>query len=212
MDMPEVDIMEPDIMEVDITEPSISAMTTAVESMGRGTTALADGTAQAASDEDKNLARRCACGDEQALRQIFEAHEPSLRRLLFRMVRNMDDAEELSAEVFIRFWKSAGRFRGDCSLKAYLTRIALNLGKDRLRRRRPVAQQVAPQREHPLMSEIEEGLAKLDYADREVLTLYYLDDLSYEEIASALGISYDVLRTRLVRARKRLRAAIGVDE
>jgi RNA polymerase sigma-70 factor, ECF subfamily len=169
-------------------------------------------TAPGASDEDRELARRCARGDELALRLVFEAHEPSLRRLLFRIVRDMSDAEELSADVFVRFWKSAGRFRGDCSLRAYLTRIALNLGRDRLRRRRVITQSVVAEEANPLMPDIEEGMSRLEPADREILTLYYLDELAYEEIAAALGITYDVLRTRLVRARKRLRALLGVDQ
>lgn len=145
---------------------------------------------------------------------MFEDHEPSVRRLLVRIVRDREEAEDLSAETFVRFWKSARKFRGDCSLRTYLTRIALNLARDRLRRRRVPQPYVASNSEQPVahrMPEIESAMAKLEPTDREILALYYLDELSYEEIAAALKISYDVLRTRLVRARKRLRALMGVD-
>jgi RNA polymerase sigma-70 factor, ECF subfamily len=171
----------------------------------------ADSTAPEVNEDDRDLARRCARGDELALRSVFDAHEPNLRRLLYSIVRDMRDAEELTADVFMRFWRSAGRFRGDCSLRAYLTKIALNLARDRLRRRRPTPQSSTADPSNPLIFDIEEGMARLETADREVLTLYYLDELTYQEIAGVLGITYDVLRTRLVRARKRLRALLGVD-
>ena len=55
------------------------------------------------------------------------------------------------------------------------------------------------------MERIREGMSALEADDRALLSLYYLDEWDYEEICEILGIGYDVLRTRLVRARKRLR-------
>lgn len=159
---------------------------------------------------DLELARRCAKGDERALREVFEAHEPRIRKLLYRNLRSREDAEELAATTFVRFWKSASRYRGACSLKAYLTRIALNLCRDVGRRRKPILVQREPvdESEHPWADTIREGLLCLGSEDRELLSLYYLDEWDYEEICDSLGISYDVLKTRLVRARKRLRLIV----
>jgi RNA polymerase sigma factor (sigma-70 family) len=162
---------------------------------------------------DRDLARRCASGDERAMRELFDVHEPRLRKLLYRNLGNREDAEELAASTFLKFWRTAHRFRGDCSLKAYLTRIALNLCRDRLRKR-PAAFATIDQPgevEHPLADRIRQGLTQLENEDRELLSLYYLEDWDYDEICATLGIGYDVLRTRLVRARKRLRQIVEVE-
>jgi len=159
---------------------------------------------------DRELARRCAAGDERALREVFEAHEPRLRKLLYRNLGSREDAEELAATTFVRFWRTAHRFRGSCSLKSYLTRIALNLCRDAGRRRRqpPAAAPSVSAEEHPWADRIREGMLRLEREDRELLSLYYLQEWDYNEISASLGITYDVLRTRLVRARKRLRLIV----
>lgn len=171
----------------------------------------------AGESEDLLLARRCAQGDERATRAVFDAHEPRLRALGRRLLGNAEDAEEVAATTFIRFWKHAGRYRGECSLRSFLTKICLNLIRDAVRGRKPTAAETpgpssVVNNEDPLMDRIRDGLARLDQADQEILALYYFEDSSYEEIAETLGITYDVLRTRLVRARKRLKSAVGVDD
>jgi RNA polymerase sigma-70 factor (ECF subfamily) len=165
-----------------------------------------------------DLARRCASGDERALREVFEAHEPLLRKLIYRNLGSREDAEELAATTFLRFWRSAHRYRGTSSLRSYLTRIALNLCHDAGRKRRPPEPREQPHgehvitehpsTEHPWTDRIRQGLLRLEREDRELLSLYYLEDWEYSEICAGLGITYDVLRTRLVRARKRLRAIV----
>ena len=160
---------------------------------------------------DRELARRCASGDERALREVFEAHEPLLRKLVYRNLGSREDAEEVAATTFLRFWRSAHRYRGSSSLRSYLTRIALNLCLDAGRKRRPAVAaepQVGRPEEHPLAERIRQGLLRLEREDRELLSLYYLEDWDYNEICDCLGITYDVLRTRLVRARKRLRCIV----
>lgn len=166
------------------------------------------------NSRDLELARRCAGGDERALREIFDSHEPRLRKLAYRNLGSREDAEELVAATFLKFWRSARRFRGDCTLKSYLTRIALNLCRDRSRvsNRGPVitsdVRHPTSDIEPPLMEQIRVGLLRLDPDDRALLSLYYLEEWDYDEIGESLGISYDVLRTRLVRARKRLRQIV----
>ncbi len=160
---------------------------------------------------DRELARRCAAGDESALREILEDHEPRLRKLLYRNLGSLEDAEELAGTTLLKFWRSARGFRGACSLKSYLTRIALNLGRDQARRRRetvPVGADPKVAEEHPYLEKIRMGLLRLGPEDRELLTLYYLEEWDYGEIGDSLGITYDVIRTRLVRARKRLRQIV----
>jgi RNA polymerase sigma-70 factor (ECF subfamily) len=145
------------------------------------------------------------------MRTVFEAHEPRLRTLARRMLGNEQDAEEVAVATFLRFWRAAGRYRGECSLKAYLTRIALNLAKDRVRKAPPVLAP-PPSAESPLMERIREGMRRMGPDDREILALYYLEEATYEYLMETLGVSYDVVRTRLVRARQRLRRVVGEDD
>lgn len=149
------------------------------------------------------------------MRRVFETHEPRLRTLARRMLGNEQDAEEVAVATFLRFWRSAGRYRGDCSLKSYLTRITLNLAKDRIRASdTPEEIPLLPEAdvEHPLMERVRDGMLQLATEDREILALYYLEETSYEELMDMLGVSYDVVRTRLVRARQRLRRTVGVED
>ena len=160
---------------------------------------------------DLALARRCASGDERALCEIFESHEPLLRKLIYRNLGSREDAEELVATTFLKFWRSAHRYRGASSLRSYLIRIALNLCHDASRKRPPTFAPEPPAastEEHPLADQIRLGLLRLEREDRELLSLYYLEDWDYSEICDSLGITYDVLRTRLVRARKKLRSIV----
>ena len=160
---------------------------------------------------DLALARRCASGDERALREIFESHETLLRKLIYRNLGSREDAEELVATTFLKFWRSAHRYRGASSLRSYLIRIALNLCHDASRKRPPTFAPEPPAAStevHPLADQIRLGLLRLEREDRELLSLYYLEDWDYNEICDSLGITYDVLRTRLVRARKKLRSIV----
>ena len=146
------------------------------------------------------------------MRQAFELYEPRLRAFAYRMLGNAQDAEEVAIATFLKFWKTAHRYRGDCSLKTYLTRIALNLSRDELRKRPRVRIDLPSGAESSELGErIREALPKLPAEDRELLSLYYFEDSTYEELCEVLGVGYDVLRTRLVRARQRLRKAVGVE-
>lgn len=158
--------------------------------------------------EDRALLDRCARGDEAALRRLVACHEALAYNLALRNLGSREDAEEVAAEAFVRLWRTAKGFRGECSVKSHLCRIVVNLCRDRVRRLKPAT---APEPAAPAGFErVAEALLDLELTDRELLVLYYLDELSYEEIGAALGISYDVLKTRLVRARTRLRELLGV--
>ena len=136
-------------------------------------------------EPDRDLARRCAAGDERAMREVFDAYEPRLRRLLVRNLGNREDAEEVAASTFLKFWRTAGKFRGDCSLKAYLTRIALNLSRDRLRRRRwqtSAEVLIEDESENPLADRIRQGLLQLEPDDRALSVAHAATDSSFTAV------------------------------
>lgn len=160
-------------------------------------------------DPDLELMRRCAREDEDALRALVARHQTLLFGLSRRILGNAEDAEEVATATFLKAWNGARSFRGECSVKAYLCRIAINLCRDR-----PLPKPLLPLPEENRdgrIDAIHEAIDRLPAEDRELIVLYYLDELDYEEMCDSLEISYDVLKTRLVRARKRLRALLEVE-
>src|SRR5438046_1101130 len=79
---------------------------------------------------------RCAAGDSDAMREIIQRYEPTLRRLLYRFLFTADDVDDTLCEVFLRVWRSAPRYRGECSVSTWVQRVAVSAATDALRRRR----------------------------------------------------------------------------
>jgi len=177
---------------------------------------------------DEELLRLCAREDERALQELVRRHQSPLFRFLYRLTGSREDAEEAAIEVFMRAWRNAPHFRFEARVSTWLFRIAVNIARDLIARRK--ARPEAPWPAEPefdrlpsgsaeqdaldrLVAEdrgraLRSGLAKLSDLDRLVLVLYYLEDRDYDEIGRIAGLSYPVLKTRLARARKRLRAVL----
>jgi RNA polymerase sigma-70 factor, ECF subfamily len=172
---------------------------------------------------DQELIRRCAGGDEPALRLLFDRYQGMVYNLLFRMLGSRDDADELVPEVFLKVWNGARRFQSRANPSTWIHRIAANTCIDRLRRR-PAApslslEELADREElaavpyDPTLSLVREqervqlqtGLMALPPEDRLLITLYHLQERSYEEVREITGLSYALLKSRLFRARQRLR-------
>ena len=180
------------------------------------------------SVENEELLVRCAQGDQQALRSLFIRHERPVYGLLYRMLSNHEDAEDALAIVFTKVWKAASRFKGKASFTTWLYRITANTAMDILRSRKTRPEVSI---EETLISEAEllkhsanhfedpeetvlkaEGnavlaaaMAKLPEEERLLISLYHLQDLSYEEIAEITGITPKHLKVKVFRARQRLK-------
>lgn len=163
-------------------------------------------------DPDLVWVQRCANGDERALKALVDRHQALVFGLSRRYLGNSEDAEEVAVATFLKLWGSASSFRGTCSVRAYLCQIALNLCRDRPKPR-PLPMPCGDSAESSAQFDlIIAAMSHLPEDDREVLVLYYLDELEYEEICESLAVSYEVLKTRLVRARKRLRTLLVNDD
>lgn len=172
---------------------------------------------------DHALIRRCAEGDESALRALFSRYHGLVYNLLYRMLGSRDDADELLPEVFLKVWHGAGRFQSRANPMTWIYRIAANACIDRLRRRAALPsvslEELAEHEElaavpydpnHRLVlaeerAKLQAVLLQLAPEDRLLITLYHVQDRSYEEIREITGLSYALLKSRLFRARQRLR-------
>lgn len=141
---------------------------------------------------------------------LFDRHHLQLYRYLRRVTGDPGEAEDLTQEVFLRVSRSAGSGPSDQRAGAWLFRIARNLVIDRWRRRRLRQDREAPESptESPrgeLRVELHEALERVPGEDREMFLLRELGGLSYTEIGAVTGCTEAAVRSRIYRARKRLR-------
>jgi RNA polymerase sigma-70 factor (ECF subfamily) len=171
-------------------------------------------------DSVADVVSRARRGDPSAFEQIVRRHQYRVYNLAYRMLRDHDDAEDLTQEAFLRVFQSLPRIRDDRALGAYITRVAANLCLTwlRARRRRPeqttdptdlasVPAPVGSERHEQLQAAVSDLAPKYRLA----ITAFYLEGCSYAEAAHILGITPRALKTRLYRARAMLKQALSAD-
>jgi len=187
--------------------------------------------------DDSTLLSRFSGGDESAFTEIVNRYRGKIFSLTLNLLHNAADAEEITQDTFIRAYRGLERFRGESSLSTWLYRIALNLARNRywyfFRRRRQnwvsldrplnddsqatLADLVAATDHDPAQetvtgeftSLIATCMERLDQKHREILIMRNVLDLSYEEIARALGINVGTVKSRIARAREYLRSLLA---
>jgi RNA polymerase sigma-70 factor (ECF subfamily) len=171
---------------------------------------------------EQELIGRCARGDELAFAELVEQHKVMVFNMAWRMLRDQDGAEDLSQEVFLRVYRSLPTFRGDAKLSTWIYQIAYRAGLEELqkphRRQRYVSLDAGAdelQAADPGPASVDLGqtldyyLGKLPPHYRMALTLYYLQDRRYEEIAAVMELPIGTVKTYLHRARAWLREHVA---
>ena len=175
---------------------------------------------------EKELVRAAQRGDDSAFEELVRTYEKRVYHLALRMCGNVDDAYEVAQEAFLSAWKGMRFFRGDSSFSTWLYRLTTNAAIDFLRRQRrqggsdgvslddedtflevadpaPSPHQQAERLE--LRDALARGLNALSPEHRQVLLLRELQGLTYEEIAAALELDLGTVKSRIARAREKLR-------
>jgi RNA polymerase sigma-70 factor (ECF subfamily) len=180
--------------------------------------------------DEAGLLHAARAGDAEALETLLEQHEPRLYRFARRLCRSPVDAEDVLQESLLSAARGIGAFRGASSLSTWLYAIARShcIKKHRRRRAAPVevsleAEEAAPAREHPdpgpdpetalqarrLETALERAIARLDRPYREVLVLRDVEGLTAPEVATVTGLSVSAIKSRLHRARTRVREELA---
>jgi RNA polymerase sigma-70 factor (ECF subfamily) len=169
---------------------------------------------------DELLVVRCQLGESDAFDALIGRWHQPLWSYIRRMAGRDADAQDLAQEVWIRVIRGIPRLRDGSRLRGWLFGIARRVLMDRLRRAyaTPSTAEVEVDTlpaEATASMELEADLALLDdtltalpVTEREVLTLFYLRDLSLAELAEAVGVPIGTVKSRLFRARRMLRAAM----
>lgn len=168
---------------------------------------------------EHELVARCKRGDRDAQRALYERTSPGVFRLLTRMTRSTDIAEDLAQETYLKAFAAIATFDERSAVNTWLYRIAVNEALQWLRRRKlvPLDPEVAAARPDPRSNghdptarlDIENALAALDPTDRAMLLLRYQEGLDYRAIAEVTEIAMGTVASRLNRARERLRGLLG---
>ena len=170
--------------------------------------------------------RLVASGDTAAFEQLIERHQALVAGTVARMLGSNSDVEDIAQQVFIRVWRSAGRYVARAKFTTWLLKITRNLVFNEMRRakRHPhLPMQIEPEVEEKplkdettatpdaaflqaeLQAEIEKAIMLLPDTQRMALVLRRYEELSYEEIAGVLDLSVPAVKSLLFRARTELR-------
>ncbi|WP_343518559.1 RNA polymerase sigma factor [Sphingomonas sp.] len=162
--------------------------------------------------EDARLVLRCQLGERAAFDALIERWAAPIAGYARRVTQDGDAAAELAQDVWLRVFRGIGRLREPKRFRAWLFGIAHRAFADSLRKRyaaRAIAEASeladAPEPDHVDAELVERGLERLPPIEREILTLFYLQELSIAEVAEALGIASGTVKSRLHRARHQLR-------
>jgi RNA polymerase sigma-70 factor (ECF subfamily) len=172
---------------------------------------------------DEQLVERAATGgDNQAFAELVRRHQGKVRGLLLRLTGSPPLADDLAQEVFLRAYRGLVGFEGRARFSTWLYRIAYNVFLNHRSRSKELAalplgfdsQTAAPDGELSanrldMRRDLAGAIAALPERYRAVVTLYYLEDVSYPEIADVLDLPLGTVKTHLHRAKKLLRQHLG---
>ena len=190
--------------------------------------------AAGADDPDREVLAQVAAGDVEAFSTIVERHRDRLLSVCQRLLGDREAARDAVQEVFLKAYRKAGSFRPRGKVSTWLYRIAVNHCLNRLRRRRLArflpfegpagaggesapAELLAAEGADPLATlearrrwgRVRRAVEALPPGQRAVLVLARFEGLAYKEIAEVLGITVGAVESRLVRAMRRLDAALA---
>jgi RNA polymerase sigma-70 factor (ECF subfamily) len=180
------------------------------------------------AESDFRLVDLAKKGDRDAFRRIVERHEAAVAAVVIGMLGTGDEADDVGQETFVRFYRSLSKFRGDAALRTYLSRIAMNLSLNALKRRKKEAgrtlrlgsepdapafadPQMGPERileRDEIQRAVRAAIQGLDEKHRSVVSLRMLQGMSTKEAAEVLGLPEGTVLSRLSRAMKKLEAEL----
>jgi len=181
---------------------------------------------------DEMLVAAAKKGDMAAFEELVARHRDKIYARAFSMMRNEDEALDLSQEAWVKGWQRLEQFHGDSSFGTWMTRITINLCLDALRRRKRqrtdsielmdeesggVERQMPVVTVNPtegmerveLRKRIDQALTQLSDEHRTALVLHEFEDLEYKEIAKVMGCSIGTVMSRLFYARRRMAALLA---
>jgi len=181
---------------------------------------------------DEALVKAAQKGDMAAFEELVARHRDKIYARAFSMLRNEDDAIDLSQEAWVKGWQRLHQFQGDASFATWMTRIVINLCLDQLRKQKRIKSESIDEmneetggveRQMPVITpnpteglerselrqRIDKALSQLSYEHRTVLILHEFEELEYKLIAKKMGCSIGTVMSRLFYARRKMAALLA---
>jgi RNA polymerase sigma-70 factor (ECF subfamily) len=182
--------------------------------------------------KDEELVKSAQQGDMAAFEELVARHRDKIYARAFSMLRNEEEATDLSQEAWVKGWQRLVQFQGDSSFATWMTRIVINLCLDQLRKNKRVRTESIDEmneetggveRQMPvinpnpteglergeLRTRIDKALGQLSYEHRTVLVLHEFEELEYKLIAKKMGCSIGTVMSRLFYARRKMAALLA---
>ena len=179
------------------------------------------------SADDATLVRASKRGDMAAFEELVGRHRDRIYARAYSMMRNEEEAVDLSQEAWVKGWQRLRQFQGESSFGTWMTRVVINLCLDQLRKQKRqrtesieamseesggVERQMPVVTVNPtaglergeLSQRIDRAMGQLSYEHRTVLVLHEFEDMEYKEIAKAMACSIGTVMSRLFYARRKL--------
>jgi RNA polymerase sigma-70 factor (ECF subfamily) len=184
------------------------------------------------SVDDRELVREAQGGDMPAFEELVGRHRDKIYARAYSMMRNEEEAVDLSQEAWVKGWQRLKQFQGESSFGTWMTRIVINLCLDQLRKHKRqrtesieamneesggVERQMPVVTPNPtaglergeLRQRIDRALGLLSHEHRTVLILHEFEELEYKEIAKVMGCSIGTVMSRLFYARRKMAALLA---
>ena len=188
------------------------------------------------SDNEAELIKAAANGDQSAFSELVTEYERLVYNTVKSKVLSAEDAMDISQEVFIKIWKALPNWRGECKFATWVYKVCINASLDFLRRapekteslsgrpdddgdERPLdiaddSVQASPERrleQSETTMAVRRAIAKLPEDQRQIVILRDIDGYSYDEIADMLSLGIGTVKSRINRARTRLKSLLKVE-
>lgn len=173
---------------------------------------------------DEVLVEQARRGNQASFAELVRRHQDGVYSLCYRLMGDAAEAEDLAQEAFMRLYRSLTKFRAGALLWPWLRKLTTNICLDALRKRKPAAMPLEDMGQdgweprvgaadelpedaylgHEARMDVQKALLRLPPDYRAALVLRYLEDLSYQEVAEAIGVPLSTVETRLFRAKRML--------
>jgi RNA polymerase sigma-70 factor (ECF subfamily) len=168
---------------------------------------------------DIPLVQACQRGDKLAFQALFERYQQPLFRLAYRFSNNVEDAQDLAQEIFVRLFERIGAYRCESAFSAWLYKVAVNVCLN-YRRKPQITESLEALEQEPiddasnpavayehreLRERLQSAVSKLPENLRSIFVLIEMEGLSYQQTAEILGLTVAAVRMRMSRARGELR-------
>ena len=170
---------------------------------------------------DQHYINQIVQGDTSVFGVLVDRYKEMIFTLALKMIKNREEAEEVSQDTFIKIYNSLNKFKGDSKFSTWIYKIAYNTCLDRLKKNKKEENSISiDEFSDHLVKTLDNALSALEEKERKqtiqnclnllsreenfLLTLYYFDDQNLDEIAKIMGINSNNVKVKLFRSRKKL--------